>query len=366
MGPWSSNCVRSGPAGGSHSPCTVISRGPMRLGPFASCRARHALALTVTLSASLPAAPSLTTQSCSSAYPTPVAPNGPFDRTYEPQNARRERTAAASRRAGCRRMATQRATRASPTRAPRHCEATPLSVGAAPHRPGFLARCRRLRLASWTRWRRRRTWRLSTAGRIERAVAQKAVAGRSRRPATQRVMQPIARATTATELEDAVRWYAAARPPASMWNDRVDVAKIARGARLARDGEWSRKLPACSNCHGSTGEGVPPKFPVSARPIARVCRSAARGLSARLASQRFARSDARGRPTHHARRWSPSASILPAWNASNYPGQLGGAYREYIDFAGSGALVRRARFRRHRRNDRLSARHASSAWRGDR
>lgn len=75
------------------------------------------------------------------------------------------------------------------------------------------------------------------------------------------IMQPIARAATATELEDAVRWYAVARPPATMWDDRATAATIARGARLARDGEWSRKLPACSNCHGSTGEGVPPNFP---------------------------------------------------------------------------------------------------------
>lgn len=59
----------------------------MRLRPFASCLARHAWALTVTLSATLPVAPSLTAQSYSSAHPTPVAPNGPFDRTYEPRNA---------------------------------------------------------------------------------------------------------------------------------------------------------------------------------------------------------------------------------------------------------------------------------------
>ena len=75
------------------------------------------------------------------------------------------------------------------------------------------------------------------------------------------IMQPIARAMTTTELEDAVRWYAAARPPVTMWDEGATTAAIARGARLARDGEWSRKLPACSSCHGSRGEGVPPNFP---------------------------------------------------------------------------------------------------------
>ena len=75
------------------------------------------------------------------------------------------------------------------------------------------------------------------------------------------IMQPVALGLTDAELFDAARWYAASRPPTTLWEGRVESATVARGARIARDGDWSRGVPACINCHGVAGAGVPPHFP---------------------------------------------------------------------------------------------------------
>ena len=72
------------------------------------------------------------------------------------------------------------------------------------------------------------------------------------------IMQPIAAGLT-PEQRDAVTAFFAAlpvpapRPPPP----GADTA----GARLAARGRWSDGLPACVQCHGPNGIGVPPYFP---------------------------------------------------------------------------------------------------------
>lgn len=75
------------------------------------------------------------------------------------------------------------------------------------------------------------------------------------------IMEPMARGLTVAEIDEATRWYAAARPAPTQWGVGVNAAARARGERVARTGEWSRGVPACVNCHGPSGEGVQPHFP---------------------------------------------------------------------------------------------------------
>lgn len=75
------------------------------------------------------------------------------------------------------------------------------------------------------------------------------------------IMEPMARGLTTAEIDEVARWYAAARPAPTAWGVVADARSRARGAYVARNGDWSRGVPACVNCHGPSGEGVPPHFP---------------------------------------------------------------------------------------------------------
>lgn len=71
-------------------------------------------------------------------------------------------------------------------------------------------------------------------------------------------MGPIAKALT-SDQRDAVAAYYAGLPHVAadpQINRETDAAKI-----LANVGDWSRGLPACSQCHGSDGLGVGTSFP---------------------------------------------------------------------------------------------------------
>jgi cytochrome c553 len=73
------------------------------------------------------------------------------------------------------------------------------------------------------------------------------------------VMQPIARALTADERAALASYYArlpAPAPPAAS-----APAAEGAGARLARRGRWSDRVPACEQCHGPGGVGVGAHFP---------------------------------------------------------------------------------------------------------
>lgn len=77
------------------------------------------------------------------------------------------------------------------------------------------------------------------------------------------VMKPIASALKNAEKAAVARYYAALprpRVPAEPADDQT----LARGEALARQGGWDRELPACFQCHGENGRGVPPNFPAIA------------------------------------------------------------------------------------------------------
>ncbi|HET8596315.1 MAG TPA: c-type cytochrome [Castellaniella sp.] len=82
------------------------------------------------------------------------------------------------------------------------------------------------------------------------------------------VMKPIAAALSAAQ-RDAVAAYAASQP--RPW-DPVKLAALAttypdpkdNGAWLANRGDWSRQVPACTQCHAAGGIGVGGRFPAIA------------------------------------------------------------------------------------------------------
>ena len=82
------------------------------------------------------------------------------------------------------------------------------------------------------------------------------------------IMQPIASALTDEEMAAVARYFAR-RPEPAVAGQAVDEALASRGAKLARDGDWNRDVPACFQCHGENGAGVPPNFPaLAAQPAA--------------------------------------------------------------------------------------------------
>jgi cytochrome c553 len=85
------------------------------------------------------------------------------------------------------------------------------------------------------------------------------------------VMGPVAQRLTETEMQDVSGYYAAARgpfaPPSS-----ADSMLIRRGGVLAAMGSAKDNVPACVNCHGAAGTGMPPSFPYLAGQFARYTR----------------------------------------------------------------------------------------------
>lgn len=75
-------------------------------------------------------------------------------------------------------------------------------------------------------------------------------------------MQLVAGALSLDEMQGLARYYeslptrSAAQP--SLGGD------VARGERLALHGDWSKNIPACFSCHGSSGFGVGAQFPAVA------------------------------------------------------------------------------------------------------
>lgn len=76
------------------------------------------------------------------------------------------------------------------------------------------------------------------------------------------VMSPIAAALTDTARAAAVDFYAALAPLAPA--QTAVNAQVARGQVLASDGDQSRLIPACLECHGAAGGPKNPAYPVLA------------------------------------------------------------------------------------------------------
>lgn len=75
-------------------------------------------------------------------------------------------------------------------------------------------------------------------------------------------------APQATRLDDraiqAVASYFAALPVRRITPAQATAEQLAAGRVLAEQGRWSDTIPACVQCHGPGGEGVPPHFPTLA------------------------------------------------------------------------------------------------------
>lgn len=75
------------------------------------------------------------------------------------------------------------------------------------------------------------------------------------------VMKPMAAALTDAEIAAVARYYALLPAPTAPAEQPAAPALLARGEALARDGLWEKDVPACFQCHGPNGKGVPPHFP---------------------------------------------------------------------------------------------------------
>lgn len=74
------------------------------------------------------------------------------------------------------------------------------------------------------------------------------------------VMQPIASALTAQEVNAVATYYSRLPLPATSTKYK-DGAQRAIGESLASKGKWSVGMPACFKCHGDKGQGIAPNFP---------------------------------------------------------------------------------------------------------
>ena len=76
------------------------------------------------------------------------------------------------------------------------------------------------------------------------------------------IMTIVAGTLSQDEMRRQARYYAALRAPSTA---RPDLGgDIDRGERLALYGDWSKNVPACFSCHGSSGFGVGAEFPTLA------------------------------------------------------------------------------------------------------
>src|SRR5699024_4726661 len=77
------------------------------------------------------------------------------------------------------------------------------------------------------------------------------------------VMAPIAKALTQTESKRVTQYYAKQESATNGTNAAPDL--LAKGRRLARDGDWENDIPACISCHADKGQGADrPYFPALA------------------------------------------------------------------------------------------------------
>ena len=82
------------------------------------------------------------------------------------------------------------------------------------------------------------------------------------------VMGPIAKRLGEEEMQDISGYYASLSGPflpPPPGDDRL----IQRGGVLAAVGSVEKNIPACVNCHGQAGAGIPPSFPYLAGQFAR-------------------------------------------------------------------------------------------------
>ena len=74
------------------------------------------------------------------------------------------------------------------------------------------------------------------------------------------VMGPIAQKLDPAQMEDVAGYYAA-QPGRFSPPGGGDGAMLQQGGVLAAQGSAEANIPACTNCHGPAGQGMPPSFP---------------------------------------------------------------------------------------------------------
>ena len=68
-------------------------------------------------------------------------------------------------------------------------------------------------------------------------------------------MTPLARSLTEQQRMDVAEYFASLATPYETAVGPADTALLERGRLLARSGDESKELQACSNCHGPGGSG---------------------------------------------------------------------------------------------------------------
>lgn len=74
------------------------------------------------------------------------------------------------------------------------------------------------------------------------------------------IMAPFAKALSETEI-NALAGYFSGLPLPATQPVKADKKYSGLGQRIAANGKWSQGVPACVQCHGDVGQGVPPNFP---------------------------------------------------------------------------------------------------------
>lgn len=74
------------------------------------------------------------------------------------------------------------------------------------------------------------------------------------------LMQPIAKALSATEIQQVAAYYAG-MPLPTITLPGGDPALLRKGEAIATNGDWNHEIPACFQCHGPNGKGIGADFP---------------------------------------------------------------------------------------------------------
>lgn len=85
------------------------------------------------------------------------------------------------------------------------------------------------------------------------------------------IMVPIAQRLSEDEMQDVSGYYASTSAPFVPPSPN-DSRVVQRGGVLSAVGSAEKNVPACVNCHGQAGAGIPPSFPYLAGQFARYTR----------------------------------------------------------------------------------------------
>lgn len=75
------------------------------------------------------------------------------------------------------------------------------------------------------------------------------------------VMTPIAKLLTDAEMRSVSKYYAVVEAPYPPLDEVNNVPMLQWGGQLAAVGSVEKAIPACTNCHGAQGFGLPPSVP---------------------------------------------------------------------------------------------------------